>query len=143
MVKGKTVKLYFFVLLLALAGCKGQESIAIRQGGGVTGEYETYEIDQKGHVYEIGEMGKRTRELGVLDKGETKTFFASMNHIVTTTQPKKGSGNMTRSLELLTKDEGIRYQWGIEDGAKEHKLEDLFNRMWEALKPLKEDKSSN
>lgn len=115
----------------------------ISQGGGVTGEYEYYEIDNKGIVYESDAKGNRGAELGQLDKGDTKTFFASLNHINVTTEPKKGSGNITRAITLVEKEGQTKFQWGIEEGPKEHKLEDLFNRVWEALQPLKEDNSSN
>ncbi len=110
----------FFVLLIALAGCKGQQATVkptfkhfiIGQGGGFTGKYTEFKLHQNGTVEQKNFGAGIYEPYATMEKEAVTSFFNELAQLQLTNYTFNHPGNMTWYLEMPHNDELHTVKWG-------------------------------
>lgn len=119
--KGHTVFLTLFILL-GFFGCKSHKPVTtvlkyvkLGEGGGFTGAWEYWSVNQNGKVFYIGTEGKSVEKQSVDIKAikqifaEVDAFFKSQKEVV------NRPGNMSRTLNFVDGASERQATWAVED----------------------------
>ena len=133
-----TKKILLFLFIIALhVSCSSSAKVAndpvgkrlvFGNGGGFTGIYTNYQLDENGNVYAI--LADSTlKPVKKLRKKQTRDIFAQAEKIRSTLPTFNHPGNMTWFIRYRVNGEENEYLWGDSNASFPIEIKDLYNQL--------------
>ncbi|MCB0480685.1 MAG: hypothetical protein KDC83_04595 [Flavobacteriales bacterium] len=108
----------------------------ISEGGGFTGEYQTYKIQNSGDVFSLNNESKFYEKIGTFDKNAMDAFSLQINALDLESLDLNQPGNISFSIEIPLKSDVKKLTWSEERPAPE-KIQTFYSEVKSAIRLLK------
>lgn len=109
-------KILLFVVTLFFISChdyrRDFESISFGKGGGFTGKYDEYRIDNTGNIYKIDAKASKDIFVKLLPAKKCKEIFKMVSSSGIAKLKINSPYNMSSYISLVTKTDTVRLVWG-------------------------------
>lgn len=129
--------LLFLIIIVSLASCSSSgkvkndsngKRLIFGNGGGFTGIYTNYELDENGEVFTL--LADSTlMPIKKLRKKQTREIFEQAAKLKITTPEFNHPGNMSSFIKYEAKEALTEYKWGDTNVSVPNEILDLFNKL--------------
>lgn len=109
------------------------EHVMIGQGGGFSGEYETFKISSTGEIYKLEETDGSFSKTGSLDAGQTKSLFKDLKALELEKMELHQPGNISFYIQIPVEGGVKKITWSEEIEVNEN-LTTFYDIYWAHIK---------
>jgi hypothetical protein len=110
------------------------DSITFGKGGGFTGKYDEYRIDNSGNVYKIDRKASKDIFVKLLPGKQCKEIFKTVSASGISKLKINSPYNMTSYIMLTTKSDTMRLVWGDPKKQPDKKVDETFEMLMNVIK---------
>ena len=109
------------------------DHVLIGQGGGFTGEYETFKINSLGEIFKLEETDGSFSKTGSLDVGQTKSLFKDLKALEIEKMELHQPGNISFYIQIPVEGGVKKITWSEETEVDEN-LTTFYDTNWALIK---------
>jgi hypothetical protein len=116
-----------------VSGDSSQPRLVFGNGGGFTGVYTSYQLDDDGRVYSML-PDSSLQKINRIGKKLTRTIFTQADNLKIALPAFNHPGNITWFLKYKTDDKYLEYKWGDSNTPVPAEIKSLYDQLIKTVK---------